>query len=251
MKNIFTIAAILLITFSVSAQEEQNQYSNTAEKLLATEGKLTIGGYGEVHFNQGFGEDTRSNGKLDVHRMVTLFGYRFNERTQFVTEIEYEHIKEVYVEQAFLQYKINSFMNFRAGLMLIPMGIVNEYHEPVAFNGVERPLVDKYIVPSTWREIGFGLTGNILPASLKYQLYVVNGFNGFDGSAHLGGSNGLRKGRQKGAESFISSPNIAAKIDFFGVKSLNIGVAGYFGKTQSSLYNGIDKDDDAAEVRFA
>lgn len=129
------------------------------------------------------------------------------------------------------------------------MGIVNEYHEPVAFNGVERPLVDTYIVPSTWREIGFGFTGNILPASLKYQVYVLNGFNGFDGSAHLSGANGLRKGRQKGAESYISSPNVAAKIDFYGVKSLSLGLAGYFGKTQSSLYNGIDKEDEVAEAK--
>lgn len=251
MKNIFTFTAILLISFGASAQnqkEQQEPFSNMAEKMLATEGKLTIGGYGEVHFNQAFGNDYRSNGDLDVHRMVTLFGYRFNDRTQFITEIEYEHVKEVFVEQAFLQYKINSFLNFRAGLMLIPMGIINEYHEPVAFNGVERPLVDTYIVPSTWREIGFGFTGNILPASIKYQVYLMNGFNGYDGSAKLSASNGLRKGRQKGAESYISSPNLSAKIDFFGVKSLSLGLAGYFGKTQSSLYDGIDKDDKAAEA---
>ncbi|MCF8370091.1 MAG: hypothetical protein K9H64_00625 [Bacteroidales bacterium] len=248
MKNIFTLATFLLISFALSAQDQTNEYVNTAEKLLATEGKLTIGGYGEVHFNQAFGNDYRSNGDLDVHRMVTLFGYRFNERTQFITEIEYEHVKEVFVEQAFLQYKINSFLNFRAGLMLIPMGIINEYHEPVAFNGVERPLIDTYIVPSTWREIGFGFTGNILPASIKYQVYLMNGFNGYDGSAKLSASNGLRKGRQKGAESYISSPNLSAKIDFYGIKSLSLGLAGYFGKTQSSLYDGIDKDDKAAEA---
>lgn len=252
MKNIFTITLFLLVAhcaISQNQEETQSTYTNTVERLLATEGKLTIGGYGEVQFNQPFGNDVRSNGKLDVHRMVTFFGYRFNERTQFVTEIEYEHVKEVAIEQAFLQYKINSFLNFRAGLILIPMGIVNEYHEPVAFNGVERPLVDTYIVPSTWREIGFGFTGNILPASLKYQVYVLNGFNGFDGSAHLSGANGLRKGRQKGAESYISSPNVAAKIDFYGVKSLSLGLAGYFGKTQSSLYNGIDKEDEVAEAK--
>ncbi|NJO92947.1 MAG: hypothetical protein HC831_31275 [Chloroflexia bacterium] len=183
---------------------------------------------------------------MDVHRLVMLLGYRFSDRVQFISEIEYEHVKEVYIEQAFLQVKINDFMNFRGGLMLTPMGIINEYHEPTTFNGVERPVIDSKIAPTTWREVGVGLQGNILPATLKYQFYVTNGFNGFDGAARLNGQNGLRSGRQKGAESFISSPNFAGKIEYYGIKGLNIGFSGYFGKTQSTLYDGIDKDDDAA-----
>jgi len=129
---------------------------------------------------------------------------------------------------------------------LIPMGIINEYHEPTTFNGVERPIIDKYINPTTWREIGFGASGNILDASLKYQAYIVNGFNGYNGSGTLSGKNGLRKGRQKGAESYISSPNFAAKVEYYGIKGLNIGLSGYFGNTQSTLYNGIDKNDSDA-----
>ena len=129
------------------------------------------------------------------------------------------------------------------------MGIINEYHEPTTFNGVERPLIDNYIVPTTWREIGVGITGNILPASLKYQAYIMNGFNGYDGSANLSGKNGLRKGRQKGAESFSSSPNFAGKVEHYGIRGLNIGLSGYFGKTQSTLYDGIEKDDAAAVAR--
>ncbi|MBK6964386.1 MAG: hypothetical protein IPH20_10735 [Bacteroidales bacterium] len=77
------------------------------------------------------------------------------------------------------------------------MGIVNEYHEPTTFNGVERPMVDNKISPTTWREIGFGLSGNIIEASIKYQAYVVNGFNGYNGAGTLNGKNGLRNGRQK------------------------------------------------------
>ncbi len=79
----------------------------------------------------------------------------------------------------------------------MPMGIINEYHEPTTFNGVERPLIDKYIAPTTWREIGFGATGILLPLSIKYQAYVMNGFNGYNGTAQLSGKDGLRKGRQK------------------------------------------------------
>nr|WP_319512381.1 hypothetical protein [uncultured Draconibacterium sp.] len=249
MKKLSIILLLLVGGLCAMAQNNDNspnQYTNSADNLLTQNSKLLVGGYGEVHYNQPLSGDTYNNGKLDVHRVVMLLGYNFNEKTQFISEIEYEHVKEVYVEQAFLQYKLNNAINFRGGLMLVPMGIINEYHEPTTFNGVERPLIDNTITPTTWREIGFGISGTILPASLKYQAYVMNGFNGYDGSAKLSGAKGMRSGRQKGAESFVSSPNFAGKIEYFGIRGLNLGVSAYLGKTQSKLYNGIDKDDDAA-----
>jgi hypothetical protein len=245
MKYSILIAVFFLAALHANAQKSDslsNKYQNAAEKLLTTDGKLVIGGYGEVHYNQPFSSTTRSNGTLDVHRMVMLLGYNFNARTQFVSELEFEHVSEVYVEQAFLQHKINNYFNLRAGLLLIPMGIVNEYHEPTTFNGVERPLVDSKISPTTWREIGLGFSGNIIPASLKYQAYLVNGFNGYKaGAGTLNGNNGFRNGRQKGSESYISSPNYTGKIEYYGIRGLNLGLSGYFGKTQSTLYNGLDK----------
>ncbi len=249
MKNNLLLSALIVAATVVSAQSQDstlNRYTNTADNLLLKDTKLMIGGYGEAHYNQLLDANSTNNGELDVHRVVILFGYSFNRKTQFITELEFEHVKEVYVEQAFLQYKLNSVINFRGGLMLVPMGIINEYHEPTTFNGVERPLIDKYISPTTWREVGFGITGNILPASIKYQIYVVNGFNSYDGSSHLSGKNGLRKGRQKGAESFMSSPNFTGKFEYYGIRGLNIGLSGYFGKTQSTLYDGVSKDDDSA-----
>lgn len=249
MKRIlFSVVIVLAAVFSQAQNQEQLKpsYQNLADKLLSSDNKLTIGGYGEVHYHQPFDSETRMNGSLDVHRMVMLFGYQFSDRTQFVTELEFEHVSEVYVEQAFLQHKINKSINFRGGLLLVPMGIVNEYHEPTTFNGVERPLVDSKISPTTWREIGFGLAGTIQPASLKYQAYLVNGFNGYDGTAKLNGKGGLRSGRQKGAESYISSPNFTAKLEYYGIRGLNVGLSGYFGDTQSKLYNGIAKDNETA-----
>jgi hypothetical protein len=214
--------------------------------MLMTNGNLKIGGYGEVHYNQPVSSDERKNGTLDVHRFVMMMGYQFNDKLQFVTELEFEHVSEFYVEQAFLQYKLNNAINLRGGLILTPMGIVNEYHEPTTFNGVERPQIDNNISPTTWREIGIGITGVILPASLKYQAYIMNGFNGYDGQARIGGASGLRGGRQKGANSYISSPNFSGKVEYFGIRGLNLGLSGYFGNTQSTLYNGIDKNDEAA-----
>lgn len=240
MKNLYLLTlALLASTLGVFAQatdSTDNQYANTADNMLLSDSKLTIGGYGEVHYNQPLDGEYGNLGKLDVHRLVMLFGYNFNDKTKFVSEVEFEHVKELYVEQAFIQHKLHEYVNFRGGLMLIPMGIINEYHEPTTFNGVERPLVDKYIAPTTWREIGAGFSGNYLPAKLKYQLYVVNGFNGYDEGAVLQASSGFRKGRQKGAESYMSSPNLATKVEYYGIGGLNLGVSGYFGNTQSTEY---------------
>ncbi len=239
----FVLALFPVLVFSQSTDTTSNNYKNIADNLLAKDSKLVVGGYGEVHYNQPLNSTTYNNGGLDVHRMVMLFGYNFNKKTQFITELEFEHVSELYVEQAFLQHKVNDYLNFVGGLILVPMGIINEYHEPTTFNGVERPLIDNYLTPSTWREIGFGIKGNILPVSIKYQAYVVNGFNGFDGSKNLNGKNGFRKGRQKGAESYISSPNFTGKAEYYGIRGLNLGLSGYFGKTQSTLYNGLQKND--------
>jgi len=256
MKRYFLLAGIFLFSLFLNARPKENLQSdslprlmNSAEKLLATRGRLLIGGYGEVHYNKMLSGDILYNGKLDVHRMVLLFGYRFSRRLQFISEIEFEHVEEVYVEQAFLQYKINSFLNFRSGLLLVPMGTINEYHEPTAFNGVERPFIDKYIAPTTWREIGLGISGNIFPVSLRYQAYLVNGFSSYNGRKLLNSQNGLRKGRQKGAESYLSFPNFTAKLEFYGFRGLSIGLSGYFGKTQSTLFDGILKTNRRAIVQ--
>jgi len=227
------------ISQAQTVEEPSGKHENLAEKLLATDGRITIGGYAQIDYNQPFSSDRRYNGILDVHRLVMLFGYNFNSRTQFITEIEYEHISEVYIEQAFLQYRILPWLNFRGGLMLIPMGIVNEYHEPPTYNGVERPVIDNVIAPTTWRELGFGFTGNFYQSDLRYQLYLVNGFNGYDTKGVVTGR-GLRSVRQKGAESYISAPNLSAKVEYYGIRGLNVGVSGYFGDTQSKLYNNLD-----------
>jgi len=245
MKLKFILVLLLFATSSMFAQNNDSLLitNNSATRLLNSNNKFTIGGYAQIDYNQPFGNEKFNNGTLDVHRLVMLLGYNFNKRVKFISEIEYEHVKEVYVEQAFLQYKLNNFLNIRAGLMLIPMGLINEYHEPPVFNGVERPLSDKYIAPTTWRELGIGISGNIIGASLKYQAYVVNGFNGYDSNGGtFNGQNGLRKGRQKGAESYINTPNYTAKVEYYGLRGLNIGVSGYFGESQSTLYNGISKD---------
>jgi hypothetical protein len=251
MKKIVTIVAAGLLAFSslnaqvVGTDTTSNAPLNSAQNIITgNSGKnITIGGYAQIDYNQPLNDTATANGKMDVHRMIIFFGYKFNDKVTFVSEIELEHVKEVYVEQAFLNYKIAEPFSLRAGLMLIPMGIINEYHEPTTYNGVERPNVDGKIIPTTWREMGAGFTGNIDNLSLKYQAYVVNGFLSYDGSGKLRGSDMLRKGRQKAAESTINTPNYSGKLDFYGIKGLKLGAAVYLGQTQSTLYNNIPNND--------
>ncbi len=251
MKSSFLIIA-LLFTLSLNSQvtgtnSNTNEPMNTAQNILSGNGgKITVSGYGQIDYNQQFADSLRHNGKMDVHRLITFFGYQFGEKTFFVTEVEMEHVNEIYIEQAFIQHNINQYLNFRAGLMLIPMGIVNEYHEPTTFNGVERPNLDSKIIPTTWREIGAGFSGKINAASLKYQLYIMNGFLSYDGSGTLRGTDGFRKGRQKAAESIFTHPNLSTKIDYYGIKGLKLGLAGYFGKSQSTAYNRLDYNNENA-----
>lgn len=249
LNKTFLMLVLVIAGQIAMAQDKQNTSYNAAESLLQADSKLSIGGYAQIDYNQPFVKGEHSNSTLDVHRLVLLFGYRFGEKTSFVSEIEVEHVSEVYVEQAFLNHKFLPWLNFRGGLMLVPMGIINEYHEPPTFNGVERPNLDNKIVPTTWREIGIGFSGRFDNASLKYQLYVMNGFDGYNGSGMFSGSDGFRKGRQKGAESFMSSPTLAARVDYYGIPGLKLGVSSYNGKSQSTLYNGLDDNDAAALAR--
>jgi len=235
-----TIGLIFTLLITTKAQ-------NSAEKIIAANESLYIGGYGQVDFNLPTGDRTiHKNGTLDVHRLVTFFGYNFNERASFVSEVEFEHVTEVYVEQAFLDYKIKDNLSINAGLMLIPMGIQNLYHEPATFNGVERTNVDKYIVPTTWREIGIGLNGRSIKNSLNYQLMVVNGFNGYDETGVFSGKSGLRSGRQKGAKSYITFPDFAGRISYYGNPELTLGLSAYAGDSESKAYDELDLTDEGA-----
>ena len=243
MKKIFLLIFVIVSTF-INAQTAQDSITfdpqkqlNAAQRLLSGNyGKaVTVGAYGELTYNQ----PESLNGELDVQRLVLLLGYKFTDEVQFITEIEFEHVEEVFVEQAFVNYSVASNVSLRGGLMLVPMGIVNEFHEPTTFNGVERPSVDNVIVPTTWREIGVGVTGRFNELSLGYQAYVFNGFKStsFDGeggvNGYLKGSNGLRSGRQKAIRSTIDSPTFSLKFDYYGIPGLRLGLSGYFGKTQA------------------
>ena len=243
MKKSLILCAALISSLAFSQtqtdsiQLDPQKQINAAQRLLSGNyaSAVTVGAYGEMLYNQPNGQ----NGELDVQRLVLLFGYRFDDRTQFVTEVEFEHVEEVFVEQAFVNYNAAPNLNIRGGLMLVPMGIINEFHEPTTFNGTERPTLDNVIVPTTWRELGVGVTGRFNSISLGYQAYIFNGFKSTEADGNggvsglLGGSSGLRGGRQKGIQSTINTPNLSTKLDYYGIPGLRLGFSTYFGRTQA------------------
>jgi len=154
-----------------------------------------ISGYMDFHFNKADGE----NGVLDFHRFVLILNHGFSPRLRFVGELELEHAfvegleegGELELEQAYIDFLLSRAMNVRAGMLLMPVGIINERHEPPVFNGVERPFVDTVIVPSTWFDVGAGVHGE-LGAGWRYRAYVVAPLNALEFTAE----EGIRGGRQ-------------------------------------------------------
>ncbi|MEK9137714.1 MAG: porin, partial [Bacteroidota bacterium] len=196
------------------------------------EPKTTVGGYGELHYNE---PDGHRRGMLDFHRFVIYISHNFSEKIAFHSEIELEHTLvdpgkggELSIEQAFLDYRIVPSFGVRVGILLPPVGLINLYHEPPTFNGVERPSVDRVIIPTTWRESGIGIYGS--PAEqVQYQIYVVGGLKAEGFSA----SDGLRGGRQKGLESNPANPSITGRLDYTPALGLQLGGSFFAGGAAS------------------
>lgn len=206
----------------------------SAAAAYAQQSGASFAGYGEVLYENYSGDKTT---QFDYLRATLYAGYRFNERYLFNSEIEVEHANEIYVEFAYLDWRATNNLGVRAGMLLMPVGLVNEFHEPTVFIGAERPVTERSIIPSTWRENGVGIYGFSGPIS--YRVYVVNGFKGAGFS-----SGGLRGGRQKGIKAKASSMAITGRLDYGPVPGFYIGVSGYHGGADQGEIstNGSDVD---------
>ena len=167
----------------LSMEDSKYGLGPSASKIYGVEQGLSIGGYGEAYYRKDVSDKTRSDRDFaDNLRFVLYTGYKFTDRIILNAELEFEHAGtgaggSVSVEFAYLDFLMWDWANFRAGMLLAPLGIVNELHEPVFFNGVERPEVERRIIPSTWRENGIGLFGELLPG-LEYRIYGMNDARG-------------------------------------------------------------------------
>ena len=211
-----------------------------AGKVYTINQGVSIGGYGEVLYQTYAG--TKENGdpsgkaaKLDAYRGIIYVGYKFNDRILFNSEIEIEHgstglAGSASLEFAYLDYKLTDNFGLRAGLLLVPVGITNEVHEPPVWLGTTRPLTENKIIPTTWRESGFGIFGET--EAFSYRAYLVNSLDGVGGgSSGASGfsSSGLRGGRQKGSKAVAENFSAVGRIDYTGSPGLMIGTSFYTG----------------------
>jgi hypothetical protein len=188
---------------------------------------VSIAGYGEVlleRFAQRLESGTVSpkGAQLDMLRAVLYAGYRFADRVVFNSELELEHANEISVEFAYVDYFVHPALTIRGGMVLLPLGFVNEFHEPTVFLGARRPETETRLIPSTWRENGVGLLGTLGP--VDYRAYLVNGLNATGFAA-----DGLRGGRQKGSRARASDVAFAGRLEVTPTVGVLLGAALYTG----------------------
>jgi len=210
---------------AVIATESIADSTSGIQKLADWADKTTIGGYGELHYNNLSGKGGASDkDAIDFHRFVLFFGHEFTDDIRFFSELELEHSiagdgknGEVELEQAYIDFDLNDNHTARAGLFLLPVGIINETHEPPTFYGTERNPIEKNIIPATWWAAGAGAHGE-LGAGFSYDAYVHSGLNVDD-------SFSVRGGRQKVSKAKANDPAATARLKYTGIPGLELAVS--------------------------
>jgi hypothetical protein len=208
--------------------------------------RTTLGGYAEMHYNNL--EDKNDIGddkdEIDFHRFVLYFSHEFSERTRMYSELELEHSfvesddsndGELELEQAYVEHDLTDAMRMKAGLFLLPVGILNLTHEPETFYGVERNNVEKNIIPTTWWAGGLALSGEIAPG-WSYDTAFTSGLK-LDADE---GQFKIRDGRQKVSKADASDPAYTANLKYTGIAGLELGATVQY---QQDLYQGKYMDD--------
>jgi hypothetical protein len=193
-----------------------------------------ISGYMELHYNRPQDADPI----VDFHRFVLLFSHSFSPRIRFVGELELEHALvegleeagELELEQAYVDFLWRRSFNIRAGMMLVPVGLINERHEPPVFSGVERPLLDTVVVPSTWFDPGVGVHGEV-GEGLRYRAFVMAPLD----AAGFTAVEGFRDGRQKGAEAVFRNAAVTGRVEYHGWRGVHTGVSFWHADSNASF----------------
>jgi uncharacterized small protein (DUF1192 family) len=197
-----------------------------ASKVYRAEPGFSIGGYGDmIYANRRGGAST-----ADLVRAVVYTGYKFNNNVLFNSELEVEHAStelggSVSMEFAYLDFLLRPQANVRAGVVLMPVGFINEQHEPTAYLGAQRPTVERVIIPTTWSEIGAGLFGDV--GRVSYRTYVVTGMD----SSRFEAEEGLHEGKQAGAEAKAEDFAFVARADWHPIEGTLLGGAFYSGNS--------------------
>ncbi len=216
---------------------------NTALTDSKQKHSSAIGGYGELHYNNLNDKNPGGTNKnqVDVHRFVLMFQHDFNERIRFFSELELEHTLvedtadgsnsgAIELEQAFIEFDLSDTQTTRAGLFLIPVGIINETHEPTTFYGVERNSVENKIIPTTWREAG-----------VSYNQRFDNAVS-FDVAIHSGlnvntTDYAVRSGRQQVSNAIANDLAYTVRLKWTGINGLELATTLQY---QTDITQGLD-----------
>lgn len=214
--------SLLLCVASTARADEDDDDDDLA-------GRLEFHGYGEMHYNNPK-IDAMSSGagnELDFHRLVLGWEYGFTDHLRFEGEIDHEHAaQELELEEAYLEYDVTPTFTLRGGTLLIPVGALNEFHEPPRYYSVERPYVERYIIPTTWQENGAGFAGQAAQGHVSYRGYVVAGMD----ATKMTTLGGLHDVSSKGAESKADDLAGTGRVEIRGLtRGLALSGSGYFG----------------------
>jgi hypothetical protein len=225
---------------TVDTKKSHSGLGSAASKVYYSKSPLSIGGYGEMYYS-----DAKSSGAdkttLDVYRFVPYIGYKFSDNIILNTEIEFEHGGvanesgvaeggEVILEFMYLDFLLNKHANIRVGNFLMPMGLINERHEPTLFTTVQRPDTAKYIIPTTWHESGVMVYGDIID-NLSYKVAGVSALQ-----TGVTGSSWIRNGRGGSFKQTDPNLGVVARLDYTGVNGLLVGTSAYYAPS-SNGYN--------------
>ncbi len=206
---------------NTEAVEAVSENYDAVSKTAGWFNNTTVGGYGELHYQNRNIEGKDHKEEVDFHRFVLFFGHEFTDKLRFFSELELEHSISgdgqngaVELEQAFIEYDFNSNASAKAGLFLVPVGILNETHEPNTFYGVERNEVEKYIIPTTWWEAGIGGSyrfdnGLSIDAAITTGLDMDNRFY-------------TRGGRKKISKQKANDPIFVGRVKYTGIPGLEL-----------------------------
>lgn len=210
---------------AIIASEVIADSTSGVQKLANFADRTALGGYGELHYNNLSGKGGASDkDEIDFHRFVLFFEHEFNDDIRFFSELEVEHSiagegkkGEVELEQAYIDFDLNNKHTARAGLFLLPVGIINETHEPPTFYGTERNPVEKNIIPATWWAAGAGLHGQ-LGGGFSYDAYIHSGL------AIKTQNFKIRSGRQKVSKAKANDQAMTARLKYTGVPGLELAI---------------------------
>ena len=214
----------------VDTEKSYSGLGPAASKVYFSKNPLSIGGYGEMFYaNPEDGGDY-----ADVYRFITYFGYKFNDWIVLNTEIEFEHGADagnggkVVVEFLYLDFLLSEQANLRLGHVLTPMGLVNLRHEPTLFNTVQRPDIEKYLLPSTWHENGALVYGRFDSADIEYTAGVINALNVNNTNTMTPNGSWIRSARLGSSANAPFDPAFVGRVDYTGINGLMVGASVYY-----------------------